>query len=412
MANQKSALDLVLGWRRLIYKITIGAIVVSVVVSLIMPNWYTASATCVPPQEGESRGGLLSMFSQIGMDFGARGLLSSTPMTDFMMGVLKSRLLRSQVVDRFDLQRVYKADSREHAIEDLSDHLIVTTTSEGFIEVQVEDRDRQRAADMANVFMELLDDYNRRVSVEQAGRTRGFVESALSENARRLLTASEALRGFQEEHGAIDLTEQTRATVEAVAVLEAERTRLEIRRGVLEGFSHSDHIGMREIDAELREIQKKLGQFTGRGDGIPLGSSEDGTLTLLPLASIPELVVRLAGLTRDVMVLEKVRAFLSSQLEEARIQETRDLEIIHILDAATPPLKKSHPRRSMIVLLSVGLAFVASVGSAFAADSFLHYARDSHRDSEFANSRESKALLRFARGLRQWGGPRNDEDST
>ncbi len=410
MANQKSALDLILGWRRLIYKITIGAIVVSVVVSLIMPNWYTASATCVPPQEGESRGGLLSMFSQIGMDFGARGLLSSTPMTDFMMGILKSRLLRSQVVDRFDLQRVYKADSREHAIEDLSDRLIVTTTSEGFIEVQVEDRDRQRAAGMANVFMELLDDYNRRVSVEQAGRTRDFVENALGENARRLLTASDALREFQEEHGAIDLPEQTRATVEAVAVLEAERTRLEIRRGVLKGFSQPDHMGMREIDAELREIQKKLGQFTGWGDEAPPGSSEYGTL--LPLASIPELVVRLADLTRDVMVLENVRAFLSSQLEEARIQETRDLEIIHVLDAATPPLKKSHPRRSMIVLLSVGLAFVASLGVAFVADSFLHYAQGSHRDSEFASSMESKVLLHFAYGLRQWGGPRNDEDST
>lgn len=410
MANQKSALDLILGWRRLIYRITIGAIVVSVVVSLVMPNWYTASATCVPPQEGESRGSLLSMFSQIGMDFGARGLLSSTPMTDFVMGVLKSRLLRSQVVDRFDLQRVYNAESREHAIEELSDRLIVTTTSEGLIEVRVEDLDRQRAANMANAFMEFLDDYNRSASVEQAERTREFVENALGENGQRLLTASDALREFQEEHGAIDLTEQTRATVEAIARLEAERTRLEIRRGVLEGFSHPDHIEMRAIDAELREIRKKLGQFTGRGDEVPLGSSEDGTL--LPLASIPELVVRLADLTRDMMVLEKVRAFLSSQLEEARIQETRDLEIIHILDAATPPLKKSRPRRSMIVLLSVGLAFVGSVGAAFVADSFLHYARGSHPDSEFASSMELKVLLRFTRGLRQWGGPRNDEDST
>ena len=410
MANQKSALDLILGWRKLIYRITIGAIVVSVVVSLVMPNWYEASATCASPQEGASRGGVLSMFSQIGMDFGARGLLSSTPMTDFMLGVLKSRLLRGQVADRFDLQRVYKADSREHAIDELSDRLTVGTTSEGFIEVRVEDHDRQRAADMANAFMEFLDDYNRRTSVEQAGRTREFVESALGENGQRLLTASEALREFQEEHGAIDLTEQTRATVAAIAVLEAERTKLEIRRGVLEGFSRPDNVEMREIDAELREIRKKLGEFTGRGDEAPLGSNEDGTL--LPLASIPELVVRLADLTREVMVQENVRAFLSSQLEDARIQETRDLEIIHILDAAAPPLKKSRPRRSIIVLLTVGLAFVGSVGVAFAADSFLRYARGSRHDSEFAGSMESKVLLHFAHGLRQWGGPRNDEDST
>ncbi|MCK4409990.1 MAG: hypothetical protein KAW67_07885, partial [Candidatus Eisenbacteria sp.] len=369
-----------------------------------------ASATCVPPQEGESRGGLLSMFSQIGVDLGARGLLSSTPMTDFMIGVLKSNLLRDQVVDGFDLQRVYDAESRDHAAEDLSDHLIVTTTPEGFIEVRVEDRDRQRAANMANAFMEFLDDYSRRTSVEQAERTREFVESALEENGRRLLTASEALREFQEEHGAIDLTEQTRATVEAIATLETERTWLEVRRGVLEGFSHPDQIEMREIDAKLRGITKKLGRFTGRGDEVPPGSNEDGAL--LPLASIPKLVVRLADLTRDVVVQQRVREFLSSQLEEARIQETRDLEIIHVLDAAVPPLKKSRPRRSLIVILSVGLVFVGSVGVAFVADSFLHYARGSHPDSEFASSRESKVLLRFARGLRNWGGPRQDEGSS
>jgi len=410
MANRKTALDLILGWRWLIYRATAAAIVVSVIVSLVMPSWYTASATCMPPQEGESRSNLLSVFTQIGMDLGAGGLLSSTPMTDFTIGILKSRLLRDQVVERFDLQRVYNVESHEHAIEELSDHFVATTTPEGLVEIQVEDRDRQRAANMANAFMEFLDDYNRRISVEQAERTREFVESALEENDRRLLTASETLREFQEEHGAIDLTEQTRATVEAIATLETERTWLDVRRGVLEGFSHPDQIEMREIDAQLREIGKKLGQFTGRGDEAQPGSNEDGTL--LPLASIPKLVVRLADLTRDVMVQQKVREFLSSQLEEARIQEARDLEIIHILDTAVPPLKKSRPRRSLIVILSVGLVFVGSVGVAFVADGFLHYARDSHPDSEFASSRESKVLLRFARGLRNWGGPRHDEGSS
>ncbi|MCK4409299.1 MAG: hypothetical protein KAW67_04395, partial [Candidatus Eisenbacteria sp.] len=124
MANRKTTLDLILGWRALVYRVTIAAIVVSVIVSLVMPNWYTASATCMPPEEGESRSNLLSVFTQIGMDLGAGGLLSSTPMTDFTIGILKSRLLRSQVVERFDLQRVYDAESREHAIGELGDHLV------------------------------------------------------------------------------------------------------------------------------------------------------------------------------------------------------------------------------------------------------------------------------------------------
>jgi O-antigen/teichoic acid export membrane protein/uncharacterized protein involved in exopolysaccharide biosynthesis len=408
MASEKSAANVILGWRALIYRVTIAAIVVSVALSLMMPNWYSASTTCMPPKEGQSAGSLLSMFTQIGMDFGAGGLLSSTPMTDFMMGILKSRHIRGKVVDRFDLVSVYDAETREHATEDLSDHLVVTTTPEGLIEVSVEDRDPERAAGMANAFMEYLDEFNRQTSVDQAARTREFVEAALEENRVRLEAASSELREFQETHGAIDLSEQTRATVDAIALLEAERTRLELRRGVLEGFSHPDQIEMREIDAELTEISEKLAEFTGRGEGA--GVQADDSM-FLPLSDIPELALSLADLMREVAVQEKVRAFLSSQLEEARIQETRDLEIIHVLDRATPPLKKSRPRRSLIVLMTVGLAFIGSVGLAFAADGFLRFAEGGGSGSELASSRESRILLGVARWLRNWGGPRG-ADST
>ena len=166
---------------------------------------------------------------------------------------------------------------------------------------------------------------------------------------------------------------------------------------------------MRRIDAELREVDRQLEQIIGKAAA---SSEPGGSGALLPLWNIPELVALLANLTREVMVQEKVRSFLSSQLEEARIQETRDLEVIHVLDEAVPPLKKSRPRRSLMVILTVALAFIGSVGTAFVADSFLGYVRDSGPDSEFASSRESKVLLRVARVLRDWGGPRQDEGSS
>jgi tyrosine-protein kinase Etk/Wzc len=408
MEERRSAVDLLARWRALIYRVTLGAVVISVAVSLLMPNWYSASATCMPPQEGESRGGLLSMFSQIGVDFGASGLLSSTPMSDITIGVLKSRLLRAQVVDDFDLERVYRADSREHAVEELNDHLIVTTTPEGFIEVRVEDRSRQRAADMANAFMQFLDDYSRRTSVEQATRTRGFIEEALGENEERLAAATGALRQFQERYGAIDLPEQTKATVEALAELESEKAQLEIERGVLEGFSGPDQTRMREIEAELRMLQNKLDQFGG--SVVDSGTDSESPAALIPLSGIPRLASQLADLTRDVVVQEKVRTYLSSQLEEARIQETKDLEIVHVLDKAVPPLKKARPRRSIIVILSVVLAFAASVGVAFFAESFLDYTGRSRPGSGFSSSKEVQITQRVLLRLRRWGGPTGDDD--
>ncbi|MFH1688993.1 MAG: GNVR domain-containing protein [Candidatus Eisenbacteria bacterium] len=408
METERSAADLILAWRKLIYRATLAAAIVSVVVSLIIPNWYEATSTCMPPQEGESRGGLLSMFSQVGMDFGAAGLLSATPVTDSMIGVLKSRRIRGQVVDLFDLMTVYSSKTREHAINDLGDHLVAGTTPEGFIEVRVEDRDRDRAAGLANAFMEFLDDYHRLTSVERATRTRIYVETALEENGQRLDGATEALKDFQKQHMAIDLTEQTRVTVVAAAALETERTRLELERGVLEGFSRPDGMRMRQIDAELRELESKLGQVTGATKRSAEMAGGDASV-VIPLSDIPDLAYRLADLTREVIVLEKVRAYLGSQLEDARIQETRDLEVVQVLDHAVPPVKKSRPRRSLIVILTTGLAFLASIGVCFLVDSLLEYSARAHASLGLGNSGPSRLVLRFSRRLKEWGGPDEGE---
>jgi uncharacterized protein involved in exopolysaccharide biosynthesis len=406
MDEQKSIAALILGWRPLIFRVTLAAAVVSVVVSLLLPNWYGASATFLPPEEGESRGSIMRMFTQIGMDFGGAGLTSGTPAADLMIGILKSRLIRGQVADRFDLVEVYGADTRDHAIEELGDHLRVSTTAEGLVEVWVEDRERTRAADMANAFVEFLDGYNRRTSAERARRTKELVGTIIDENRERLEDAAGRLRAFQEEHETIELSEQTRVTVEAIAELESELARLEIEKGFLEGFSSPDQMDVKTLDARIREVEAKITELRHGTAGSP----GDGGGVLLPLNDIPGLGLELADLMREVMVQEKVYEYLQSQFEEARIQEARDMEVVHVLDAASAPLKKSRPRRSVIVMLTVILALIGSIGAAFAAEGLIEYAEKSPSSLSLADSRGSRALLRFLRWLKAWGGPKGERD--
>ncbi|MFH1502695.1 MAG: GNVR domain-containing protein [Candidatus Eisenbacteria bacterium] len=402
--EQQSILSVILGWRRLIVRVVIAAIIVSVVVSLALPSWYGASATFLPPQEGSSRGGLVQFFSQFGMDFGSAGLVSATPVSDLMIGVLKSRRLRERVVLEFDLASVYGSSTTQHAVRDLGEHMLVSTTPEGLVDIWVEDRDRERAAAVANAFLDLLDEYNRESSTEQASRTREYVEETLVATRGRLDDAAATLRDFQEEHGAIEIGEQTRVTVEATAGLEAERARLEIQRGLLSGFSSQDHVDVRRADAEIAEIDGQLAVLRGTSDGDP-ASSRSGVL--LPLDRIPELGLRLADLTREVMVQEKVYEFLSSQLEEARIQESRDLTSIRVIDRAEPPLERARPRRKLIVILTVLLALIGSIGLAIGTEGLLDYAST---ETSGGPSRELRFLLRPLEQLKAWGGPPEASD--
>jgi tyrosine-protein kinase Etk/Wzc len=389
-------------WRRLIYRVVVIGIVASVGVSLVLPRWYSASSTFLPPRESEAGKGVAQLSTLLGLDIGGMGLTSSTPSTDRMIGVLKSRRLREKLVDQFGLEKEYRARSREHAIQKLQHHITASTTAEGLIKVEVEDRDKARAADMANALVDLLDDYNRETSVEQALRTSEFIDRSLKENDARLETASDALKAFQEQHGAVELIEQTRAAVEAAADIQAERAKLEIQRGVLSDYAGPNAPQVLELEARIREIDSRLGQIMGSEPG-PYGAGSDrADGVLLPLSAVPALGIELARLTRDVLVLDKMHSYLAAQLEESRIQEAKDLRTVQVVDRAVPPLRKSRPRRSLIVVLTTALAAILGSGLALVADGVLESEGALLDARGRGESSEITTLLRWARRLAHW----------
>lgn len=369
------------GWHRLIVATTVVAAVVAVIVSLLIPSWYQAVATVLPPQEGTSSGGFLSIISQLSGDLGpgpgraARRLLSRTPGSEIMIGVLKSRLVRGQIVDEFDLQDAYGADSRAKAINLLGTHMVVNTSPEGLIEIRVEDRDRERSAAIANAFLRHLDTFNREMSVADAERSLEFIGKALKESGQRLAEANQRFQAFQERNGAVEIMAQVEATVEAIATLQTKKAQLEIQRGVTEEFATPSTMELRQIELEIREIDKKIASLTGkafRTDSLASPPADAGVF--IPLSNIPELGLEYAELKRDVLVQGKVYEFLTGQFEDARIREASDQATITVLDEATPPIRKSRPRRSLIVIVTVFLAGLASIMLAVGADALLHAA--------------------------------------
>jgi uncharacterized protein involved in exopolysaccharide biosynthesis len=111
-------------------------------------------------------------------------------------------------------------------------------------------------------------------------------------------------------------------------------------------------------------------------------------------------------LTRDVLVKEKVHAYLTGEYEQSRIQEAKDLRTIQVVDRAVPPLRKSRPHRSLIVLLTVALAAIGSAGLAFACDGLLEKEEEWARRGVTSIPSEVQAFLRLARRLARWSGAR------
>lgn len=78
--------------------------------------------------------------------------------------------------------------------------------------------------------------------------------------------------------------------------------------------------------------------------------------------SNPRLALEQARLLREARTQEEVVLALTRQYELARVDERRDVPVLNVLDAATPPAFASGPRRGLLVAggLAAGLALVAA----------------------------------------------------
>ena len=322
--------------RRAISTMVILSTIVVGVIVFLLPPWYRAQTELLPPSEDESGVGLTSLLRGIGVA-GVKIPTEVAP-TDVFIAILESRTIGTQMVTRFDLKRLYRTKFLDDTIKELHDHSRFKVTEGGTVQITVEDKDRKRAADMANAYVELLDRFNREVRMSKGRRTRMFIESRLNDTRQELSSAEQRLADYQARHKTVALTPEMSSAVEQGAKLYARRMALQVRLGVVRSYSQ-------DSDEEI-QIRQELAQLDQQ------------------MHDLPETGLELARLVREVKAQEQVFALLTAQYEDARITEARDVVTVEVLDAATPPERKSRPRR--IMMIASGFLLSLAVGCGFA----------------------------------------------
>jgi capsule polysaccharide export protein KpsE/RkpR len=329
---------------------------------LFSPKWYSAEILIVPKQT--SMGGLAaagSMLGQLPLDVGgSSGLMSSD--AERISAILMSRSTGDAVIERFDLIRRYDVDKIEHA-RDMLRSLCATKVERkaNMVLLTCEDTEPAVARDMAEYFGKVGDEGFRRIATSLAGEERKFLEARVAEARGALDKASKALRVFQENSKIIDLPEQSKAVVSAMAALEGELISKRIQLSYLSGFvskseSSATQVG-RQIEAlssELKALQEQRPaseSLPGRGAGSDL---------FPPASEVPGLRYQLEGLYRELKVRETVFLLLTERFESLRLDEARDLSTFVVFDHAALPTHRIRPRgRVMPMGLLAGVAIGA-----------------------------------------------------
>ena len=333
-AGRRDVLGLVRRHARFI-ALNVGILaVIALGISLILPKWYSARAVLLPPTEEESS---FSLSQLIPRGLGGIKMPGASSLSDVFVSVLKSRSVGDRLVARFGLVRRYGLPDAEKALKELQRHTQLALGDEGTIAISVEDRDPAIAAKMANAYVEELDNFNRLTRTSSARRTREFIEERLGIVAHDLAAAENSLSSYQQHKNVALLSPEARGQAEIGANIIAQKLALEVKLNVLRQ-------SLVESSEEVRRVREELAAVEGQ------------------LGTLPQAGVATMRLWRDLKTQEQLYELLTAQLEEARIRETRDTPTVQVLDPAVPPLHKSRPKRSLIVLAGMLLGAVGSVG--------------------------------------------------
>lgn len=357
--------------RRMIAYVTAGAAFLAVIISLLLPNTYTATTRLLPPQQPRSAtAAMLAQLNPFIAGFGNDVRLQSP--ADLYVVLLRSRFVADDVIQRFDLRKVYESKTTVDTREKLAGLSNFRVTKEGVIEISVEDRDPKRAAAIANAYVDALQKLTQGLAVTEASQRRLFYERELVSAKDKLSNAEVALKETQEKTGLIQLDEQAKAIIQTSAALRAQIAAKEIQLHRMRLFATKQNPDLRGTEQELSALRGQLAIVERKGAGGNGGIQ-------VATAKVPAAGLEYIRRLRDVKYAETIFELLTKQFEAAKLDEANNSAIVQVIDKAIEPERKSGPRRSRIVMITTFLFFFFAVCWALIQEYYEHQRRDPER---------------------------------
>ena len=337
--------------KKRILQITLGAALLATIVAFLMPTMYTATATILPPERKQST--LNSMIGQIGAIAGLGGAdLGLKNPADVFVAMLKSRTIEDDLINRFDLRKVYRVKRYQDARRKLDSNSEIVVEKEGLISVSVTDHEPKRAAEIANAYVDELYSLNQNLAITEAAQRRRFYEQQINAEREELSRAELALKQVQEKTGLVQADAQGKAIIESVADMRAQVAIHEVQLQAMRSYATPSNPDLKRAETELAGLRGQLAKLE-RNPGA-LGNGNIG----IPTRQLPQVESEYIRGLRDLKYHEALYEFLGKQLEAARIDEGQDAVLVQVVDHAVAPERKSRPKRMLIVFVSAGTAFV------------------------------------------------------
>ena len=308
-------------------------------ITFMIPPTFTATTKFMPPQQQQSSAA--AMLAGLGALGGLAGAASGLKNpADQYVAFVKSRSVQDALIDRFNLIERYEEKFKQDARVQLAKSAQIAAGKDGLITIDVDDKDPQFSAQLANAHIEELGKLLNRLAVTEAQQRRVFFEKQLTGAKDNLVKAEQALKASGVNSS--DLKASPAAAVEGLAKLKATIAAQEIKVASMRGYLTESAPDFKQAQTELYAMRSQL----ARSEKAEPASSSDS-----------DYIAKF----RDFKYHETLFELFAKQYEMARVDESREGAVIQVVDAAIAPERKSKPRRALIGVftsLAVGFALV------------------------------------------------------
>jgi len=266
----------------------------------------------------------------------------------------------------------------------------------GIISISVTDHSPQRAAALANAYVDELNSLVAELSTSSANRERVFLEARLKVAKQDLDEAVDQLAQFSSKNNTLDIQQEGKAMLDAAGTIAGELIAAQSQLEGLRQIYTDNNSRVRSLNARVAELRLQLEKLGGTQDSgaknpkalssakgkaatPPSGqvadvhsdqatdppaeqaTAQNGAMPYPTIRNLPLLGAKYSDYYRRAKIQETVFELLTEQYELAKVQEAKETPSVKVLDPARPPERKSFPPRLLIMLLGTFLAAAASV---------------------------------------------------
>ncbi len=346
---------------KLFFLIVCSVTVLSIVLSLTLSPMYASVAQVFASQQNQSSNlaALGGQFSQMGSSLLGGGFNVS----EFILGLVKSRRVLDEVIHREKLLSVYDTDSLEKARNKLSAQIKTKfNMKSNIITISVEDGDKERSAKIANGLIEVLQQVHTQINAAQAAQSRKFYEDQLDKVKEQLSQAETELRQYQEKSGVIKVDDQVQASITSIMQIRSQIVQREVQLSALKTYATAKNSDRAMLESQIRELYAQMSRIENAQ-----GSSSSPILSTNQVPKKGEEYIRKL---RDLKYLEEVYRVLLQQYRTMQLEEAKGYSQLQVIDTAVVPETRIRPKRGQMVVAGFLLGTILGILSVFLVEFF------------------------------------------